>query len=189
MKPRLMFLSVITASVLLSLSAGVANAQMRNPTQQEVAHAKSTGPCQDPWISIALTYKRLGNYMTGNTPSSYIAGIGNYGECNAALYNGGSWSSFDELSRAVQTSLNNMSGNVRITMSSLGNNQVKITTDAGSGFVGYDTIKLIGHDSGSLINHDGASVIAQGGGNFHVQSLPNEKRVSLGKSVLIIRKK
>jgi hypothetical protein len=188
MKPKLLFLSVITVSVLLSVSAMTADAQIRNPTQQEIAHARSTGPCQDPLISIALTYKRLGNYMTGSS-TSYIAGVGTYGECNPALYNGGSWSSFDELNRGVQTTLNNLSGIVRISMASLGNNQVKITTDAGSGFVGSDTIKLIGHDSGSLINHDGASVIAQGGGNFHVQSLPNEKRVSLGKSVLIIRKK
>lgn len=165
-----------------------ASAQMRNPTAQEIAHAKSTGPCSDPQITIALTYKRLGNYMTGSS-TSYINGVGNLGECQSSLYNGGSWSSFAELYRGVETAFNNMNGNVSIKMSNLGNGTARITVDAGPGFVDNMTVRLIGHDGGSLIGHDGGSVIAAGGGNFHVQSTGTEKRINLGKSVLIIRKK
>jgi len=181
-------LSIAIAGVALTVAAAGANAQLRLPTAQEVAHAKSTGPCSDAWISIALTYKRLGSYMTGSN-TSYINGVGSYGECDRALYNGGSWSSFDELYRGVQTTFNNMSGNVSIRMANLGNGTARITLDAGPGFVDNLTVRLIGHDGGSLIGHDGGSVIAQGGGNFHVQSTGSEKRINLGKSVLIIRKR
>ena len=180
--------TVVIVVGLLLIFAVTATAQMRNPTAQEIAHARSTGPCSDPQISIALTYKRLGNYMTGSS-TSYINGVGNFGECQSSLYNGGSWSSFAELYRGVETALNNMSGNVSIKMSNLGNGTARITVDAGSGFVDNMTVKLIGHDGGSLIGHDGGSVIAAGGGNFHVQSTGTEKRINLGKSVLIIRKK
>lgn len=180
---------LFSAAVLLLLSSATVSAQtLRNPTAQEIAHARSTGPCRDPQVSIALTYVRLGNYITGSN-TSYINGVGDFGECQATLYNGGSWSSFDELVRGVKTAFDNMRGNVQIRMSSLGNGQARITIDAGAGFVDNVTVRLIGHDSGSLINHDGASVIAAGGGNFKVQSVGNEKRINLGKSVLIVRKK
>jgi len=178
---------MIVVGVLLGFAA-TASAQLRNPTAQEIAHARTTGPCQDPLVSIALTYKRLGNYMTGSS-TSYINGVGNFGECQSSLYNGGSWSSFAELYRGVETAFNNMSGNVSIRMSNLGNGTARITFDAGSGFVDNMTVRLIGHDGGSLIGHDGGSVIAAGGGNFRVQSVGNEKRINLGKSVLIIRKR
>ena len=187
MKIKLMFHLLIAVGIL-SASGSSASAQMRNPTQQEIAHARSTGPCADPLVSIALTYKRLGNYMTGSS-TSYINGVGNFCECQSSLYNGGSWNTFDELYRGVQTAFNNMSGNVSIRMANLGNGTAKITIDAGPGFVDNMTLRLIGHDGGSLIGHDGGSVIAAGGGNFRVQSVGNEKRINLGKSVLIIRKK
>jgi len=177
---------MIVVGIFLFSSAR-ASAQMRNPTAQEVAHARTTGPCQDPFVSIALTYKRLGTYMTGSS-TSYINGVGSFGECQSSLYNGGSWKSFDELYRGMQTAFGNMSGNVSIRMANLGNGTARITVDAGPGFVDNMTVKLIGHDGGSLIGHDGGSVIAQGGGNFHVQSTGTEKRINLGKSVLIIRK-
>jgi hypothetical protein len=181
--------TIFSAAVLLLLTAAAVDAQaLRNPTPQEVAHAKSTGPCRDPWVSIALTYMRLGNYMTGAN-TSYINGVGDFGECQAALYNGGSWSSFDGLVRGVKTAFDNMRGNVQIRMTSLGAGQARITIDAGGGFVDNMTVRLIGHDGGSLIGHDGGSVIAAGGGNFRVQSVGNEKRINLGKSVLVIRRR
>jgi hypothetical protein len=195
-KFRSIFLTTVGVCVLLSLSASGVNAQMRNPTPQETARARRTGPCRDPWVSIALTYRRLGNYYTGDN-TSYIAGVGDYGECNASLYNGGSWSSFDQLYRGVQTALNNMSGNVRISMSSLGGRQFRITYDAGGGYAWSQTVRLIGDagstlissDSASLITDNGGGVVASGGGNFRVQSVGNEKRVNLGRSVLIIRRR
>jgi hypothetical protein len=183
---------IIIIFAALSVFAATMSAQIRNPTAQEITHAKTTGPCRDPWVSIALTYKRLGTYFTG-TSTTYIAGIGDFGECNSQLYNGGSWSSFDELYRGVQEISNS---GLRITASSLGNGQLKITTDGGGGFIHHDTVKVLSHDGGTLINMDGASivinhgsnVVGPGGASYRVQSVTNEKRINLGKSVLVMRK-
>ena len=82
-----------------------------------------------------------------------------------------------------------MNGNVRYTLTPLGGGQVKITTDAGGAFTASITIKLISHDSGTLVGNDGSSLVAAGGGNFHVQSTSTEKKINLGKSVLIIRRR
>jgi hypothetical protein len=50
-----LFIHLIIPGMFL-LFAVSASAQMRNPTSQEIARARSTGPCRDPWVSIALTY-------------------------------------------------------------------------------------------------------------------------------------
>src|ERR1035437_2646780 len=180
---------VFTLTAALSLLPSAANAQAaRAPTPQEVAHARTTGPCTDPWVSIALTLHRLGTYSTGSN-TAYIAGVGEFGQCNHGMYNNGSWSSFDELHRAVETAFANMSGNVNITIIALTGSTAKITFDAGPGFFATQTVQLIGHDGASVVSHDGGSIVASGGGNFKVQSTSTEKRINLGKSVLIITKK
>gem|GEM_PF-5251753 len=68
------------------------------------------------------------------------------------------------------------------------NGQRKIVTDAGSDF---SWTQIVNQDGGTLITSDGAGVIASGGGNFSGMSTTdgNEKRIKLGKSVLIITKK
>lgn len=49
---------------------------------------------------------------------------------------------------------------------------------------------LVGNSGGTLITNDGGTLVASGGGNltYKVQSTATEKRIYLGKSVLIIRK-
>ena len=81
-----------------------------------------------------------------------------------------------------------MSGNVTTTKTSQPNGTWKIVTDAGSGYV---ATQLVSHDGGSLIGQDGSTIVASGGGNFSVKAIieGNERKIKLGKSVLIIRKK
>jgi len=171
----------MAAAILLSLSSATANAQKPNPSAAETQQWRQRGPCGDPWVSKAVTeYK------------GSVAGVGNYGDCETTKYSNGSWSSYDDLYRGVQTAQGNMrNAGVSITMTPLGNDRRKITIDAGGGYVVTQTVKLIGNAGGLLLTSDGASVIASGGGNFSGMSTTdgNEKRVKLGKSVLIIRKK
>jgi hypothetical protein len=117
------------------------------------------------------------------------AGIGDLGECNPALYNGGSWSSYGELYRGVKTALNNMSSaNVTITKTSNGDGTVKIVTDAGGSYKWTQTVKVVSHDGGTLISQDGAGIILNGGGNYTVQTTSIAKRINLGKSVFVVNK-
>ena len=176
-KFKLMFFSVIATAVLISLSSATAYAQYSNPTPQQTQHWREVGPCRDPWVSSAVT-----NYK------GVVNGVGNFGECNAQMYNNGSWNSYQELFDGVKTAFQNMRGNVTISKTTMGNGNFKIVTDGGSGFV---ETKMITSDGASVITNDGATVIASGGGNFSGMSTTdgNEKRIKLGKSVLIIKKK
>ncbi len=179
-KFKSMLFLTLAAGVLLSLSAATANAQHPNPSAQLVAQARSQGPCSDPWITIAI----WDIFASTRQP----AGVGRYGDCDPQRYNNGSWSSYAELYQGVKTAFDDMSGNVNTTKSSLANGNYKIVTDAGSG---YTWTQVVSHDGGTLITSDGAGVVASGGGNFSGKSttVGNEKRIKLGKSVLIIKKK
>lgn len=48
--------------------------------------------------------------------------------------------------------------------------------------------QLISQDGYNIVSQGGGNIILNGGGNFTVQSTATEKRISLGKSVLVIRK-
>ena len=179
-KFRTMLLATFAAIILLSLCSATANAQHPNPSAQLVAQARNQGPCSDPWITIAI----WDIFASTRQP----AGVGRFGDCDPQRYNNGSWSSYADLYQGVKTAFDNMSGNVTTTKSSQPNGTWKIVTDAGSGFV---WTQLVSHDGGGLITSDGAGVVASGGGNFSGKSttVGNEKRIKLGKSVLIIKKK
>lgn len=177
-KFRTILFTFMAVGVLLSLSSATANAQKPNPSAAETQQWRQKGPCSDPWVSKAVTeYK------------GSVAGAGNYGDCQTTMYNNGSWSSYDELYRGVQTAQSNMrSAGVSISMTSLPGNKFQIKTDAGGGYV---ATQIITHDGASLSSMDGSTLIASGAGNFSLTAITegNEKRIKLGKSVLILKKK
>jgi hypothetical protein len=176
-KVRTIFFSIIATIAFTTLFAMTANAQRPNPSDQEAQQWRQRGPCRDPWVSKAVTeYK------------GSVAGRGDFGECKYTMYNGGSWGSYDELYQGVRTALNNMSGNVTITSTSIGSDIIKIVTDAGAGYKLTQTVKVLPNDGATLISQDGAGIILNGGGNYKTLSTPTEKRINLGKSVLVIRK-
>jgi hypothetical protein len=165
---------------LIVLFGSTAVAQLPNPSQSDTDAARRRGPCRDPWITIAI------EASSNRRPK----GVGDYGECNYLLYNGGSWSNYDELSRAVGVLLRS---NLRISLTSLGGDQVRITHDAGDGFVWTQTLKFIS-DQGSalvgktrMVSDNGAGLISQTK-DFHTLSTTNARVIKLGNSTVVIRK-
>ena len=95
LKLRTILLLLMAGGVLVSLPS-VASAQLpQSVVDQLTPKYRSQGPCSDPWITIAI------NDVFGNTRK--IQGGGETGECNKSLYNGGTWSNYAELYKAVKT--------------------------------------------------------------------------------------
>jgi hypothetical protein len=178
-KFRTIFFTFFAVGVLLSLSSATAKAQvMANPTQQDTDRARSTGPCSDPWVSIALTLHRLGTYYTSTTPG-FIHGSGNTGDCQTTLYykGGVGWNSFDQLYQAVvgvrsyEKKMNDQGIVLAGSITGKDGHQILIFKN-GSAVIGVD-VGVISNDGGSLISNDGTTLtlrggnlVASGGGNF-----------------------
>ncbi len=185
-KFRTVLLAVIGALVMLSI-ASIANAQRPNPSDRLVAQARSQGPCRDPWITIAIWEK----FASTRQP----AGRGDEGECKPALYNGGSWSSYNGLYNAVDQTLSRLQeGSVNFEANRQSNGQTIVRlresgVERDKWLISQDGSSLVSHDGGSIVAQGGGNIILNGGGNRHVQSTATEKRIDLGRSVLIIRKR
>jgi hypothetical protein len=184
---RKMMFSIIAAAFVVTLSSEIANAQA-NPSDSETNKWKQQGPCRDPWVSKAVyEYK-------GRT----AAGVGDFQECSPALYANGSWHSYAELAQAVRNNLGGLnSGGITFAMDAPVNQTAKLKTlvngtEIGSAqvrLIGHDGASLVSHDGGGIVSHDGGGIVASGGGNLRLLSTATEKRINLGKSVLIIKKK
>jgi hypothetical protein len=173
-----MLLSGFALLTVMSI-ASTANAQMpQSVVDQLTPKYRRQGPCRDPWLTIAI-----GDVFAS---THTIQGIGDAGECNPHLYNGGSWGSYAELYRGVKTAFDNMRGTVTITKTLMSDRTYKIVMDAGPGYKPWT--QVISNDGGTLISQDGSNIILNGGGNMRVQSTGTEKRINLGKSVLVFRK-
>lgn len=139
------------------------SAQYRpNPTQQQTDEWRRKGPCRDPWVSMAITQ------ATGGT--RYANGYGDYAECDPKWYNNGSWSSYDELYKAVEEAQRSWwQAGYEWKTSFLSNNRVGFymadRNDRGGvvdgvllkGVVPGDSnsvLKLVGNDGASLIGND-----------------------------------
>lgn len=81
---------VLTIGGLLAAASGVA--QVANPTAARVEYARKAGFCADPWVTIVVWFAH------GSTRDPNA--VGQIGECNVQLYNGGQWGSFDQLLQA-----------------------------------------------------------------------------------------
>lgn len=147
MKQTKYFLLLISISIAIFTSSP-ANAQAPSSQQTDAARNK---PCADPWINIS--FQQLGY----GTP----AGFRNSGDCNIALYNSGSWRSFDELKSYVKKSHESLAGSgYRYVIVKLNDASSKYAVAIAQGS------SLISQDGGSLISQDGGSVITNTGANF-----------------------
>ena len=171
---RIVFLS-IAVSALLSLCMVTANAQRYdNPSQQQTDHARSTGPCQDPWVTIAFSVMYMGTYYTPNNPD-YIRGSGNSGDCATSQYNRGSWNNFNELYLGVYERKMSQRG-VYYVGAFKGNdgNQYLVFKNQDGALVGLNVGSVVGtgsssvltNNGGTLVNTNGSNVVAAGGGNW-----------------------
>jgi hypothetical protein len=165
LKFRTMFMAAMAAAFLMALPL-IASAQLPQASvEQLVPKYRAQGPCRDPWVTIAIIDTFAGTRS--------INGVGDFGDCDKSRYNGGSWSNYAELYRAVKTAFANaMSVNLAISKQALANGTWKITTTLPTSQGTFINNQIISHDGGTLITSDGAglsvssSVVSQGGGNI-----------------------
>lgn len=175
----------LAACALLSFSSATANAQRhrQNPSDQFVADARRRGPCRDPWITIAI--------WDFNGGMSNPQGVADAGECDPNLY-GGSWSSYDQLYKAVEPTIRYLRSTGR-SFKVLSDGRVGGTTSVlmlSNGFVTSQQVI-----SNNLITSDGASiarVVSQGGGNVMSNAGGNvlsdgSHTLKIGNTVLALR--
>jgi hypothetical protein len=143
-----------------------AKAQWETPTQPETEQARKSGPCNDPWITIA--FKRRWSRIP--------AGYRDMGECNISLYNGGSWNSFSQLydylvdyKRAMDEAnsafkfVKMSDSDYRIGLAFDG----KVVVDP-SNIVALGGNNIIANGGNKIIANGGNNIIAPGGGNFSI---------------------
>lgn len=155
---KIRFAMLLTAAVTgLALMPNTALAQT-TPTQAEVSAAQRSGRCADPWISIAIA---------ATTGGGIPVGRGDEDQCNKTLYNNGSWSTYQDLYRAVDTTLRNMKRQgVEMQMRNGAPALVAVDLRAmvANGLIGHDGATLIGNAGGTIAEGWG-SIVAAGGGN------------------------
>jgi hypothetical protein len=130
-----------------------------------VNKVRAAGVCKDPWITLA--FKEVAN----RTPAGWSA----TDECNAQLYNSGSYNSYTQLRNAVRVYVNSLKltpihfvAVVRpgLSMTTSPNALVVV---AAEGSIARLQAKIVSAAGGSLVGGDGASVLTQGGGNLLTQ--------------------
>src|SRR5215469_1038013 len=148
--------ALIAAGALAAL-APQAKAVIPNPTAAQVTQARSTGYCADRWVTLAIWF------TSGGTRNPQ--GTGQFGECNVQLYNGGSWSNYDQLVSAVSATQRVTSGLFQMVDNR--NGSLTITTNVG-GYVACvkTTGRIVSQGGGNIILNGGGNIVAQGGLNI-----------------------
>lgn len=191
LKNRIKF-TVSFALFLLAFTAmtSEANAQWETPSQTETEQARKSGPCNDPWITIA--YKRRWSRIP--------AGFRDTGECSTALYNGGSWNSFSQLYDYLvdyKRAMDEANSAFKFVKISATDYRVGLTFDGKivvdpSNIVALGGNNIIAVGGNNIIAVGGNNIIAPGGGNFSitkgygVQS-GAKKVISLKGSQIVVR--
>lgn len=153
-----------------------------NPEAESIATWKRLGPCADPWVTMAL---------------NVVHGTADRAKCNAALYNGGRWSDFNDLVHAVGRKQATISGsasasrptidlsrikyqcstpNICAIFSNDGNkvgllSNGKFQPEVPATMVAAGGGNLVGNDGASLITDNGAGLVAAGAGNLIAQKV------------------
>jgi hypothetical protein len=154
-------------SILIFASLSV-SAQAPNSQQTEAARNR---PCADPWINIA--FQQLGYGTPG--------GFGNYGDCNTQLYNGGSWSSYEQLKGYVKTAQEQMTqAGYEYTLVKMKDDPSKLAVALTRGS------SIIAQGGGNVITNAGGNIVTNASSNFNVSTsmfnnLPVSNLVSVGQ--------
>ncbi len=169
MKNNLMRIFLVLSFIGVTATFGLAQTYP-NPSQQETNEWRRKGPCNDPWVSKAVSQ--------ANASVRLAHGFGNYGECDVNQYNYGSWNSYDQLYKSVEKarddmrssgtsweSYTNKNGTGVFLLDSSFNPVNAILSHNGSTLIGNDTagIKSIVN---KLVAAGGGNLVAAGGGNF-----------------------
>ena len=144
---------VLTIGGMLATSSLMAQnyRALPNPTAAQVANARATGYCDDPWVTMAIWYVQAGT----RNPN----GVKGFGECNTQLYNGGTWSSYGELVQAVQATTDALrAGKVWISLADNGNNTLSVAITASGALESYIV-------AGRIVNQNGQYKVVHFAGN------------------------
>jgi hypothetical protein len=142
-------------AVAQSYSAGT---RYPNP-DAETAAARQRGPCNDPWVTIAL---------------ERVYGRADPALCAPALYRGGSWGSFNDLIHAVAATRNaTPAGWLRVVP----------VRGASYNMIGvFNGGTLVAAGGGNLVAAGGGNLVAAGGGNIRIV---NNQLVAAGGGNLV----
>jgi hypothetical protein len=161
-------------------------ATIPNPTAAQTAQARAAGFCADPWVTLAIWFE------TASTRNPN--GIGNLGECNIQLYNGGSWNSYDQLVSAVSATMRATNG--VFSMSDNHDGTLTIVTNAGGGFSSWAQVtgrivatgagNIVASGAGNIILIGGSNIILIGGSNYRLTSVGQKAIMLPGGHVLVV---
>lgn len=166
----------LIAGAAALLAAASAQAQSNaTPTAAETQAARASGPCSDPWVTIALT-----RYYFSANPA----------RCGVGLYANGSWGSFQQLYAAVgerDRALKAANLDLRVVPIS-GTNRTAVgvfsmVAAGGGNIVAAGGGNLVAAGGGNLVSPGGGSMVAAGGGNLTAVG-PGEVVIRNGQLVL-----
>lgn len=119
------------------------------------AQIAQAGSCRDPWVTQAITE------VSGRAPNA----SGESGECNIYNFNGGQWSDYTQLKRAVRGYFaSHPTYAVPAAVPSYNPSAVNTVYNQSQIASNANRANLIGDGGGTLIGHDGATLIGDGGG-------------------------
>ncbi len=179
------------AAVLIAGGAFNVKAQT-NPTQAQTDEWRRRGPCNDPWVSFAVSgFGYAGIYLAQTSN-------GADGECDISQYNGGRWNSFAELVQGMDRARRDMgSRGISWEGYKIGNSRAVFLVDNSSRILWGSLVasgggNLISQDGGSLrtviaklVASGGGNLVASGGGNLVLKDLIASGLVASGGGNLI----
>ncbi len=162
--------NLLTVALLLTATPALAQA---DPTPAQTEAVRSSGPCRDPWITIA--YKRI--YGDGFVPSQWM--------CKAALYRNGVWDNFAQLQTAVRGKDYGRYTYKGVVLTGSGPlaGRTAIGIFLGANLVAAGGGNLVAADGGNLVAAGGGNLVAAGGGNIIM--LDAGRLVSPGQRTLL----
>lgn len=121
-----------------------------------VAQIAQAGTCRDPWVTQAITE------VAGRAPNA----SGESGECSIYNFNGGQWSDYTQLKRAVRGYFISHPTYTQTAPAAVPYNPSAVNTAYNQSQIAGNANRasLIGDGGGTLIGHDGATLIGDGGG-------------------------
>lgn len=160
---------LFTAAALLVATPALGQ---ENPTPAQTQAARS-GPCGDPWITIA--YKRL--YGDGFVPAAWM--------CTTTLYNNGRWDSFAQLLSAVRSKDYGIYTYAGVVLTGSGPlaGKTALGVFQGGSLVAAGGGNIIAAGGGNLVAAGGGNLVAAGGGNMIM--IDDGKLISPGPRTLM----
>jgi len=185
---------LIAAAAFVAVVPAPAFAQ-RTPTQAQTDAARRSGPCDDPWITLAIAEATAGGFPVGK---------GGQDQCAPELY-GGTWSSYQALFGAVDSFLRGLDPKGLAMRMMQGQPTLLVVDPAkalAAGLIGQDAANLISKGGagspasivaaggGNIVAAGGGNIVAGGGGNYRITATGGSMAIPLpsGKRLIVTKR-